>query len=208
MAKKRIKISGAYNEFIHELTVYKNFDRANQRSFDRRALSSKQLHILTESVFFNSFILYENFVRDVFLLYTQGKKNRNRDAITSYLNPIDFFHAEKLIQSSMQVVDWNTPDIMINRAELYLKDGIPIKLPYIANRNRLQTAKTLRNHIAHNSIKSLQAYKSVLIAHYGALPIRIPSVGEYLLLTSRTNRNNYILMDFFELIEEMAINLS
>lgn len=207
MAKKRIKISAVYNDFSKTIDGLKSFDEKNQENFQNGVLSKKQLHFLTESIFFNGFREYENFIRDIFLLYTQEKKNSNNDKITSYLKPIDFFHAERLIQSSMNIIDWNSPDTIINRSELYLKDGFPIKTPYTTNKTKLTDYRRLRNHIAHNSTKSLDDYKKVLRGYYGVNPLNTPSVGEYLLLTSKVNTHNYNLMDFFDLLKDMADNL-
>jgi hypothetical protein len=207
MAKKRIKISAAYNDFSKIVDSLKSFDEKNQENFQNRILSKKQLHFLTESVFFNGFREYENFVRDIFLLYTQEKKNSNNDKVTSYIKPIDFFHAEKLIQSSMSIIDWNNPETIIKRSELFLKDGFPIKTPYTTNKTKLNDYRRLRNHIAHNSTKSLEEYKKVLRGYFGVNPLNIPNVGEYLLLTSKVNSYNYNLLDFFELLKNMADNL-
>lgn len=207
MIKKRIKISAVYNHFTKEIRSLRNFDSNNQTNFQNGNLTIKQIHILVEAVFFNAFREYENFIRDIFLLYCQEKTNANGDKIKSYLNPKDFFHTEKLIQSSMNVVDWNSPDTIIERSELFLKDGFPVKTPYTTNKNSLTNFKLIRNHIAHNSSKSLQSFKKILRIYYGVNPLTIPSVGEYLLLSSRVNHQNYNLLDFFDLLEEMAENL-
>lgn len=204
MVRKRVKISTVYKDFIKEIERLRKFDRKNQTNFQNKSLSKKQLHLLTETIFFSAFRDYENFIRDIFLLYTQEKSPSSGDKVTSYLNPIDFFHAEKLIKSSMKVVDWNSPDIIIARSELYLKDGFPVKLPYSSNKEKLSAFKKLRNHIAHNSVESMAEYKKVLKKHYGVIPLKIPRVGEYLLLTSEANSNNYNLMDFFDLLEAMG----
>lgn len=204
MARKRIKISAAYNDFSKQLVSLKKFDGHNQVNFQNNTISKKQLHFLTESIFFNAFRDYENLVRDVFILYTQEKKRSNGQKVKSYLKPKDFFHAENLIKSSMPFLDWNSPDTLISRSELYLKDGYPIKDPYSANRTELTNFKRLRNHIAHNSVESLSAYKKVLRSYYGVNPLRVPSVGEYLLLTSKTDNTKYHLLEFFDLLEDMA----
>ena len=204
MSKKRVKISAAYNDFNRQINSLKAFDRSNQVNFQNKSISKKQLHILTESIFFYGFREYENLVRDVFVLYTQEKKRTNGDKVTSYLKPKDFFHAENLIKSSMQFLDWNTPDIIIDRSVLYLKEGYPIKTPYTVNRTKLTLYKKLRNHIAHNSAESLHGFKKILRGYYGTNPIRIPTVGEYLLFTSKEDRMKYHLLEFFELIEDMA----
>lgn len=204
MSKKRIKISAAYNDFSSQLQSLRNFDQVNQTNFQNKSLSKKQLHILSESTFFSAFREYENFIRDVFLLYTQEKRRTNGAKVVSYLQPKDFFHAENLIKSSMPFLDWNSPDTIIERSELYLKDGYPVKMPYTANKSKLGDYKKVRNHIAHNSTESMVSFKKVLRGYFGTNPLTIPSVGEYLLLTSKIDHNKYHLLEFFDLLDDMA----
>lgn len=207
MNKKRIKTSAVYNDFIHEINSLKKLDELNQNNFQSKKISKKQLFVLTEFIFFNSFISYENYIRDIFLLYVLGKKNSNNDNITSYLKPKDFFHAEKLIQSSMNILDWNNPDTIIERSELFLKNGFPIKIQYTTNKARLNSYKSLRNHIAHKSSKSLENYKKVVRAYYGVNPLVTPSVGEYLLLSSKVDSSKYHLLEAFDLFTMLSKNL-
>lgn len=204
MAQKRIKISAAYNDFSSQINSLRSFDATNQTNFQSNKLSKKQLYFLTESIFFNAFREYENLVRDIFVLYTQEKKRTNGRKVKSYLQPRDFYHAENLIKSSMKFLDWNTPNTIIERSELYLKDGYPIKTPYTTNRTSLVQYKRLRNHIAHNSIESLSGFKKILRSYYGTNPLKIPSLGEYLVLTSKQDATKYHLLEFFDLIEDMA----
>lgn len=207
MSKKRIKISAAYNDFSSQIKSLRVFDQNNQINFQNRNLTKKQLHILTESTFFSAFREYENFIRDVFVLYTQEKKRLNGQKVKSYLKPKDFFHAESLMKSALPFLDWNKPDIVIARSELYLKEGYPIKDPYTINRTKLSLFKDIRNHIAHNSIESLKGFRRILRGYYGTNPLKTPSVGEYLLLTSKTDTTKYHLLEFFDLIEDMADNV-
>lgn len=51
MAKKRVKISAAYNDFSRQVGNLRNFDRKNQTNFSSGLLSKKQIHLLTESLF-------------------------------------------------------------------------------------------------------------------------------------------------------------
>ena len=207
MSGKRVKISAAFKDFSSELNRLRRFDAENQTNFSGGSLSRKQIVFLTESIFFTAFREFENFIRDIFLLYTQEKKNSRNDRVVSYIKPKDFFHAESLIKSSMSFLDWNSPDTVIQRAELFLKDGFPVKLPYSTNRVKLNEYKKLRNHIAHNSIESLEGFKKVLKNHYGAIPLTIPKVGEFLMVTSRTDPMKYILLEVFDVFESMANQL-
>ncbi len=209
MAGARRKVSAPLNEFHAEIDRLLQFDAANQANFSTNGtLSKRQLQILTESIFFTAFRAYENFIRDVFLLYCQEKTPPSGIRIKSYLKPINFAHAEQLIKSSMRFLDRNNPEDLINRAELYLKDGYPIKIPYSANIEILRDMKFVRNHIAHNSEESLMKYKNVLKKHFGVVPLNIPQPGDFLLLQHRTKTTKYYLVVYLEFFRQLSIDLT
>lgn len=128
VAITRRAVSAALKDFQLEIRRLEKFDAENQRNFAASVLSQKQLHLLTEAIFFSSFRTYENFVRDIFLLYCMGKTPcSGRKKVKSFLSPLDFCHTENLIKSSMPFLDWSSPDTVIDRSELYLQNGFPIK---------------------------------------------------------------------------------
>jgi hypothetical protein len=207
--KNRLKISASVNWFTQEINRLRRFDFDNQKKFNNRELTISQLELLVESIFFNSFRSYEGFIREIFILYCMEKKSSKRPHSKSYLQPINFLHAEQLLKSSMDFLDWTSPDTVINRAELCLENGHPVKLPYTINRLHLQDFKKIRNHIAHNSIESEQNFSKVVRTYYnGVTPFVIPNPAKYLMLTSRVNPLNYILLDFFDLMIKMTNDLT
>ena len=210
MPKARRKISAVTRDFQMELNRSERFDAKNQKRFSATptAFSKHQLNFLTEAIFFRSFRAYESFVRDIFLLYCLEKQPRSGAKVTSFLTPKSFFHAKELIQSSMRFLDWTNPDKVIERAELYLKNGFPIKLPYTTHRETLMDFKRIRNHIAHDSKESLVGYKIVLRRHYGAVPLRIPLPGEFLLVTDKIFPTKYKLLVFFDLMRILSNDLT
>lgn len=210
MPRSRRKVSAVVRDFHAELNRLERFDAKNQARFSAStgALSKHQLHFLTEAIFFRGFRAYESFVRDIFLLYCLEKRPRSGAKVTSFLTPKSFLHAEELIQSSMRFLDWTNPDLVIERAELYLKDGFPIKLPYTANRNTLWDFKRIRNHIAHDSKESLGGYRTVLRRHYGVVPLKLPPPGRFLLVPDRRTPSKYNLLAFFELMRELSVDLT
>lgn len=212
MPFERRKISAVYNDFYKEIKRLEKFDRQNQARFSLPrgtiGISKRQLYLLTEGLFFAGFRAYENFLRDIFLLYCLGKKPRSGKVVLSFLRPKDFLHAEELIQSSMQFLDWSNPSTMIARSEIYLDQGFPIKLPLLTNFESLIDHKHLRNHIAHNSKESLEQYKKVLRKHYGTVPLIIPSPGEFLLVRDKKIRRKYKLLVFFDLMKQISYDLT
>jgi hypothetical protein len=215
MPKYRIKVSAPLREFQEELGRLVRFDTENQRNFSastgssvRGSLSARQLQLLTESIFFAAFRAYQNFLRDIFLLYCLEKRPRSGKRVRSYLKPKNFGHAELLIQSQMPFLDWVSPDNVIERAELYLERGFPVRLPYTAGRETFLDMKKIRNHIAHNSKESLREYKKVLRKHYTIVPLVIPTPGQFLLETDRRHPNKYKLQVYLEFLQQISVDLT
>ena len=205
MAVARRAISAALKDFQLEIQRLEKFDAENQKNFAASALSQKQLHLLTEAIFFSSFRTYENFVRDIFLLYCMGKNPfSGRRKVKSFLTPLDFLHAENLIKSAMPFLDWSSPDTIISRSELYLKNGFPIKDAIEPHLIELREFKKIRNHIAHNSTESFGEYVKVLKRHYSVIPLTPPSPGEFLLLSTTGSTPMYKLQQFFSAVRSIA----
>jgi hypothetical protein len=163
---------------------------------------------MTESIFFAAFRAYEGFLGDIFQLYCLEKETRSGRRVRSYLRPRDFNHSGKLLKSSMHFLDWTSPETIIARAETYLEDGFPIKLPYTTKKSILTDLKRLRNQIAHNSHESFVDYKKVLTGYFGTLPLSIPSPGEFLLLSSRPAPKKYNLLFYLDFMKEVAGQLT
>lgn len=208
MLVRRTSIAAAKKDFTTEISRLRRFDHKNQVNYLNGDLSKNQIDLLVEAIFFSAFRAYENFLRETFLLHCMGKSWSKRRKPASYLRSLNFDHTEKLIKSAMQFLDWTSPDSVITRSELYLKDGFPFKAPITSNITALREFKKLRNHIAHNSPESFSEFQKVVKNYYTILPLLIPSTGEYLMLPSKTNSANYILIDCFDLMEEIAIHIT
>ena len=208
--KNRVKISASLNDFNQEINRLQKFDFLNQQKFSNRELTKAQIELLVESIFFSAFRSFEGFLREVFILYCMEKQSSKRPKVKSYLKPRTFEHTEQMIKSSMEYLDWTNPSTLVERSEMYLaNNGHPIKLPITTNLQQLKEFKKIRNHIAHNSIESETHFiKIVRTYNNGVQPLRIPNPGEYLMFTSKRNRSNYLLLDFLDLMKQLAIDLT
>lgn len=206
-------ISIALSEFQNEIQELIDLDRTNQSLFavsppSLPAFTRVQLATLTEGIFLKSYTNFEQFIRKIFIKYCCNETTAIGTVVAFYLKPKDEEHAEEIIRSSQQFLDWNSPDKLIERAECYLdNNGFPIKGAITSSKTLLQEYKALRNHIAHNSTESTIKYRKVLQAHYGTLPLIIPSPGEFLLQLERPRigvQPIYKLQTFFNLIKNLA----
>jgi len=203
--------SGCLSALQSEFRSLRALDDKNQELFSRgsiaKDLTRAQMHLLTEAVFFAAFRTYEQFLCNVFLLYCCGIQSHGRKLVRSFLQPKTILHAEKLLKSSMPFLDWSSPDTLIERAESYLKDGHPLKVPLTTNLNDLRALKKVRNHIAHMSAESLAEFKKVLKTHYGTFPLKLQRPGEFLLLPTKNNSNSYYLRNYMDLMEAVAMQI-
>ncbi len=208
MLVRRTSIAAAKRDFISEISRLRRFDHKNQVNYLSGSISKSQIDLLVEAIFFSAFRAYENFLREIFLLHCMGKEWSKRRKPASYLNSLNFDHTERLIKSSMPFLDWTSPDTVINRSELYLKDGFPFKIPISSNISALREFKKLRNHIAHNSMESFLEFQKVVKNYYAILPLSTPSTGQFLMLPSKINPANYILIDCFDLMEDISSHIT
>jgi len=194
-----------------EFEVLRKLDFSNQQHYSKLLLAGKrprltkaQIHLLTEGLFSNAFRCYQLFLNEVFLLYCTGRYSCRKKRVKSFLNAKNILHAKELIQSSMPYLDWSNPNTVLDRAELYLQDGYPIKQSIATNREGLLDLERVRNHIAHMSDESKRGYLKTLKNHFGVDPLRVPPPGKYLLLPHRTIVTQYYLLYYFDLIERVS----
>lgn len=74
--KKRIKISASYNDFIHEINGLRSFNNTQQHEYALGNIKKSQFYMMNENIFFNAHRAYENFVKEIFVLYTQEKRDQ------------------------------------------------------------------------------------------------------------------------------------
>jgi hypothetical protein len=213
--KIRRKTNTAFEDFRREIHRLRSLDEENQRRVAVRMgrpaagqLGRRQLELLTEGIFLQGFRAYEAFIQEVFILYCMRKTSRGGKIANSYLKAKGYEHTYKMIKSSMEYLDWASPEHVIRRAELYLEDGFVVKAVYVARRQMLQDFKTLRNHIAHNSFESAAAYSRLVQRLLRTRPVRLPTAGGFLLMAGPGRAGSYYLADFLDEFEQVADDLT
>lgn len=208
---ERRKVSAVHSDFVRELDALLRLDSLNQQRYRAgpgrpgpATLSKKQMILMVESIFIRAFSHYEAFLEEIFILYTRGKLTLGGVPVQSYIKPINSAHARDMLKSAMNFLEWNSPDNVIRRCEIYLMDGDPIKLSVTAHVARLQNIRKVRNAIAHRSTEALSSYSSVVRAEMRAAPLRLPAPGEFLLTTDPGNPNNYFLLSYLGILRSVA----
>ncbi|WP_158744362.1 hypothetical protein [Acidisphaera sp. L21] len=214
MASRR-KVSAAHKVFNGAIDKLIILDGHNQSRFRAgpgrptpKILTVTQLHVITEGIFTRAFRTFETFVEEVFVLYAMKKPSRSGRVGTPYLLPKSPEHTMELLQSNMVFLEWNSPDVIVKRSELYFQDGYPVKAAFTMNLQLLQDARWVRNHIAHNSRQSVSKYNGVLRRAYGTLPIKAISPGEFLQSTNTSSPGTHYLLSFLSGFKKVADDLT
>ncbi|MDP2115979.1 MAG: hypothetical protein Q8J71_01085 [Brevundimonas sp.] len=172
------------------------------------AMTTSQMVVLTEGIFLAAFRAYETFLEEIFVLYVMGKKSRSSVTAHAFLKPRSSAHAIQLMQSSMPYLEWNTPDKVIARAELYLRDGEPIKSALTRNRAALAETRWIRNRIAHGSGEAQTKYQNVVRTALRTMPLKVPLPGEFLMMTDPRTVGQYFLVKYLDVLQTVADDLS
>jgi hypothetical protein len=193
-----IPIQETLQRLAQSIKKLQEFDAINQKNHSDGKLSVEQIHILTEATFYRAYREYENFLHDIFMQYCMEHETLDKKKVKSFLKPNDLAHAEKLVKSSTRFLDWTSPSEVIDRANTYLSRGFPVKDVYQSKLELLGQYKKIRNHIAHNSSESKEAYITVVKSYNGTIPLRIPAPGEYLLYSDKKHKGKYLLLTCFD----------
>lgn len=172
-------IADYYTDFLTTTSVSKEI-RVKANSPDS-GFSDDARFLLYEAIFLRVFRAYENFLEEVFLCYLTGERDMSGNAVTSFLTPTDRYHARKMVASSQSFLDWTSPSVVMERSQIYIDGGDPIRTAVASSQQHLQQAKKIRNHIAHNSQESKTEYTKVVQNILLTLPLQLPSVGEFLM---------------------------
>lgn len=192
----RRKIGPVLADFLGELRSLSRLDAKNQKQL---AASSKraQLVLSTEAIFFRAFRAYENFLEDVFVLYTLEKPTLRGTVSKSYIQAENFNHARELLRSGKRFLDWTNPETVIERAETFVKGGGTIKSVVASAKQDLLDMKAVRNHIAHNSEESRAPFEKLIRRVRGTTPIRPLLPGDHLLAQVQGGPSGRYYLDYY-----------
>lgn len=197
-------------EFDEALDELLRLDDLNQRRYRAgpgrpgpAVLTKRQMILITEGIFIRAFTTFERFLEEVFVLYARGKPGVSGEVGRSFILPRDGNHARELLRSGMNFLEWNSPDILISRAETYLSGG-PIKSAIALHRDRLNSIRRVRNAIAHRSDEAWQKYLKVVISELRAMPLSEPDPGELLMHSDLAAPHQHLLITYLGVLKSSA----
>lgn len=182
--------------------------------FDRIVSQPKSLErdLLIEALFLKIVIHWENFLEEYFLsCLCRGRSKsgkiikpiipaqRNKNAAFKRLTP-------NRGGRESEYLDWLDFNKLKNRCNDYFHHRSRIHFIY-AKPELINQIQIIRNHIAHNSYKSLKKFREKIISSYGYLPVVDADVVDVLVATNReTSRYfyNYYISQLFELAKYLT----
>lgn len=147
---------------------------------------------VVKQAFLCVFSEWEHFLENATIAYSLGEASITGNKPQCFIAPQDEDHANRLIKGTALYPDWSQMKTVKELEMALFKDGEPFTSALNGFASRYNEMKTVRNHIAHNSIKSQNEFDSLVRNVFRAASVGI-SPSEFLLSRKRGQ------LPFFEL---------
>ncbi|MEI6044127.1 MAG: hypothetical protein WCS37_07020 [Chloroflexota bacterium] len=180
------------------------------RQLYRHCLSPKALHSEAgvEAAFLQMQTAWEVFLEEIFLLYICGEQPLSGNQVSPYFTVNDIEVARKILYQERPYCEWSKPEIIRERFnEIYfvspnrLDDAIR---PIVGT---LSEIATIRNYIAHSSLKAKKAFGKVWLQKVGGKP-NITRAADFLLLIDKDNPPDTYFDKYITNLEVTANNIA
>jgi hypothetical protein len=158
---------------------------------------------LAEAIFFRLFREYERFISSLFMKFACEWPTPSGLPVASMLRTDEEAVAFKIIKSDKAFLDWSRPDVIRERASVFLTQDNPISLLLSQFNGDLVNFYRIRNFIAHDSEEALRNFEKVLAALLPTPPITSVSAGGFLLMRGGS-QNLYFLEFFFRRMRDIC----
>ena len=168
--------------------------------------------VLIEGCFLKFIVCWENFTEDYFLACMCGgntKANKIIKPKSSLLaDKKTAFKKLNINRKSREsdYIDWLDNEKIKQYSQDYFRRNSRVHKLY-EDPNMLHQIKTIRNHIAHNSGKSLKQFKESVIKQVGYLKLSKPNAADLLLSINRRKSKKFFII-YIEYYIELSQKLS
>lgn len=143
-------------------------------------ISAQRRDSLVELAFLKSFLAWEAFLEESFLLYLVGQGPPRGRGPRRFAFPPTFRAAKEwVVPEHRRFADWTDPQQVSERAKRFFRDGRPFSPILHSNQNALHEAHTIRNAVAHVSLGAREKFESLVRNRLGTLPPHM-SIGGFL----------------------------
>jgi len=179
------RVGRARSEFERRILEAEEFlgrsKGARHATANRRALTISQIEWAAETSILKMVVASESFFEITMALYALGSRSpggfrpRRLQTLTMTVPGIC-----EVFKGDQEFVGWNSPSVVITRAERWFRRGEPFQSTLSGASRLLGYLRKMRNAIVHQSDKSVEIYVKATRDLYGALPRRV-SPGTQLL---------------------------
>jgi len=159
-----------YRDAITEANSFISLAFRRNRS-RRYILSVSERAFITDSAFLKVFIAWETFIEDSFIQYMMGELSILGNIVTRYVIPPNRQHAHSFVIGTLRYVDWSSPNIVRQLANLNFAPGNPFETYVGAINQDLLDLKTIRNAAAHLSSTTKPKLDALAARKLGAAPV-------------------------------------
>lgn len=185
----RRSLKATFNAFIRTVNEGKHlvadaYSWASPGNHGRRPLISlHRRNSMTEHAFLHSFLAWETFLEESFVLYLAGQKPPRGRAPHRYAFPPNLQVAmEWVVPEGRDYATWTIAMHVANRAQRFFRGGWPYTPVLRSNQSALEELRILRNAIAHASANVQFKFQKVVRDKLGTLPPSL-TVGAFLWMT-------------------------
>lgn len=114
-------------------------------------ISAARRDSIVELAFLRSFLAWESFLEESFILHMLGKQPKKGKPPHRYVMPPNRKAAFTLTAEGRGYAKWEVASEVATRATRFFRDGRPYTAPLRAAQTKLDEARTLRNAVAHRS---------------------------------------------------------
>jgi hypothetical protein len=181
-------ISIQFRQGLDELEIIIAAQLALPKSF--------QKDLLIEASFLKLNVLWENFIEQYFLFCMCSAQTYSgkilKPRIPVFPNEDDAFRElnRRRRERHEWYLDWNDPDSLEERVTRFFHGNSRLHSIYF-DRIRINNTRILRNHIAHNSQKTMREFTTFVISELGYLPSPDMNVTDFLILNEAASATTY-----------------
>lgn len=162
--------------------------------------------------FLKFIVCWENFSEEYFLACMCGARTKTNKIIkpkySSLPNKMEAFKKLNINRKSRETdyIDWLDSEKLKQFSEDYFRGNSRVHILY-EDPNMLYQIKIIRNHIAHNSEKSLKKFKEFIIRQVGYLKLPKPNAADLLISIDRRKSKMFFII-YVEYYIELSQKLS
>lgn len=142
-------------------------------------IRSLDYDLVTELSFLKSYLAWEFFLEQSFVLYMLGKQSPKRYSPRRHVHPKNRDHALQIARGEQRFADWTAVMKVINRAERCFKNGEPYNSSLSSYSRSLKDMKVIRNAIAHSSYEARTEFEKLVRARLTYYPKGL-TIGKFL----------------------------